>query len=112
MRLDEELEEFYEHEYWKYDARVKGYNEYKGRPLSERDSFKMSLRATTSQLKKMNGIKCPQCGKMHFIHNPLYVYQIDCEGCGNTLHIVNNEIDEIGIIGSFPMCYENNRLFS
>lgn len=31
--------------YWRFDARVKGYSEWKGRPQSERDAFKAEYRA-------------------------------------------------------------------
>jgi hypothetical protein len=35
--------------YWRFDARVKGYSEWKGRPQSERDAFKAEYRQAESR---------------------------------------------------------------
>jgi len=42
-RLEEE--ERIEAAYWRYDARHKGYNEWKLAPMSERDAFKAEMRS-------------------------------------------------------------------
>jgi hypothetical protein len=39
--------------YWEFDARRKGYGEYKHRPQSERDAFKAVIRKHLKQLIDM-----------------------------------------------------------
>ena len=38
--------------YWQFDARVKGYGEWKGRPQSERDAFKATVRGISAILTR------------------------------------------------------------
>ncbi|MCA0214737.1 MAG: hypothetical protein LCH79_16360 [Proteobacteria bacterium] len=41
--------------YWEMDARIKGYNKWKGRPQSERDAFKAVVGALVSQVLALRG---------------------------------------------------------
>jgi hypothetical protein len=49
---DEELEEGYvEVSYWEFDARRKGYGDWEGKKMSERDAYKAEMRKLLANIK-------------------------------------------------------------
>lgn len=50
--LSNRVEEFIEAAYWEFDARQKGYGEFKGYHQSERDAFKWAVRALFKKIRR------------------------------------------------------------
>lgn len=59
------IADFAEEAYWRFDARRKGYSEWKGHPQSEREAFKDELKTVSQRLTAVLDEVLDELGRHH-----------------------------------------------